>query len=154
MSRQPKSGHAAGRRLEIASCILALVVLDPDAAYPAAVRIGVERLLDRCPELGDEWVATCELMESRDAAEIGLYNVIGQVVKPALGKALGLPGDLLGSHSQPGSWQAARVAPDEDPLDLAGRIYEVVDEWAASVSRDRGRGRGNRVRRRMGRLDR
>jgi hypothetical protein len=96
MSRQPKSGHAAGRRLEIASCILALVVLDPDAAYPAAVRIGVERLLDRCPELGDEWVATCELMESRDAAEIGLYNVIGQVVKPALGKALGLPGDLLG----------------------------------------------------------
>jgi hypothetical protein len=78
--------------------------------------------------------ATCELMESRDAAEIGLYNIIGQVVKPALGKALGLPGDLLGSHSQPGGWQAATVAPDEDQLDLARRIYEVLDEWAASVS--------------------
>jgi hypothetical protein len=27
------------------------------------------------------------------------------------------------------------VAPDEDELDLARRIYEVLDEWAASASR-------------------
>ena len=116
----PKSWH---------SC---LVAADSTDDYADGVRAAAAQLLAACPELRVDWDdLRADYDANEDAADVGLYTIIGQIVKPRLGRALGLPEDLLRNHEH---WRENLAPVSAADGDLARRIYEVLEEWASSPS--------------------
>ncbi len=112
--------------------MLAIVMVEPSEVYADGVRAAVAQLLSACPELHVEWQQMrLDYDDDEDAAYVGLYNIIAQVVKPQLGRALGLPADLLQEHDH---WRELLTPVTDEPNDLARRMYEVLDLWATSSS--------------------
>lgn len=98
---------------------------DPDVKDAASA---VQVLLASCPELTVAWHALCTLMGAHDASEIGIFNVIGHVVLPALGSLLTSGRDSRFEDSYPG----ALPQEERQRQDLLRRIYAAFDRWAAS----------------------
>jgi hypothetical protein len=85
-------------------------------------------LLTLCPELAPAWQALRELMGEGDADSIGVYNVLGSIVLPALATLLTDGRDSMFEDQYPGTLPKTEA----QRQDLISRIYLAVDMWAAS----------------------
>lgn len=100
----------------ISGGILGVVSKGADAGYPDAAQVAVATMLRLCPELAPAWADLCSWMDSEDPVEVGIYNIICQIVCPAIALELGLF-DYSGASTGG---------------DFAARMYQVLDEWIAS----------------------
>jgi len=98
---------------------------------PETYQQAVDGLLAACPELVPAWAELAESMQSEDALEVGIYNVLGQVVLPAVAYLLGEEGNAALPIRDP----AFADLPDigtRQASDLVVRIYKELDRWASS----------------------
>jgi hypothetical protein len=83
----------------------------------------VALLIERCPELEPTWVH----LRAEMGGEVGIYNVFGGVVLPALSA-------LLTTTAVTDRFKDVVPARAIERSDLIGRLYEVLDGWAVSRS--------------------
>lgn len=85
-------------------------------------------LLGLCPELTPAWEAYCRLMGTSNAIEIGVHNILGFIVLPALATLLTSGKDSSFEDLYPGVLPRVK----EGNQDLIARIYSAIDMWAGS----------------------
>jgi hypothetical protein len=68
-------------------------------------------------------------MDADPPGEVGIYNVFGQIVLPALQALL---------TAKPSTDQFEKIigASESDRSELVGRLYEVLDRWAAATAQE------------------
>jgi hypothetical protein len=126
--------------------------LVPREPPPANATEAVEVLLRICPEFGPAWSELCELMGEQSGSLVGIYNVFGHMVLPFLLYALdadtgsgfdipylGCARDVGGAHRSAfvheGQWAHMPARGTGQLEDLVGRLYAVLDLWAATDDR-------------------
>jgi hypothetical protein len=119
---------------------------------PSDATEAVDLLLRLCPELGPAWFDLCELMGERTGESVGIYNVFGLIVLPVLLYALdgdgqsnfdipylGRAPDVAARHRSTfrdqGVWAAMPLRGTPQLEDFVGRLYVVLDLWAATEDR-------------------
>ncbi|HET9059758.1 MAG TPA: hypothetical protein VFN61_07540 [Acidimicrobiales bacterium] len=122
------------------------------ARPPANATDAVDLLLRICPEFGPAWSSLRELMGEEPAISVGIYNVFGQIVLPFLLYALdgdtgsdfhipylGCAADVGDAHRRAfrdeAQWAAMPARGTRQLEDLVGRLYAVLDLWAATDDR-------------------
>jgi hypothetical protein len=101
------------------------------SAYPESPQRALDLLLRACPELDTAWQSLAAISQSRNAEDIGLYVVTGQLILPAVAHLLG-DASFANLPQQDPDFAALPALGSNEATDFLNRMYAVLDSWASS----------------------